>query len=108
MKADVQATEARHFLDPKSYVAKDGREVLHGKDWKARKKELWDRAGGRCEFHYLDGRRCIQEAQIPSHIEPRYPKRDDRMTNLKAQCWTHDRLTEKQNWRRTRFGEKCD
>jgi hypothetical protein len=111
MKADRQATEARHFISPKSYVAKDGREILFREDWLARKLELWARCKGRCEYKYLAGNtwvRCNAEAVIPSHVEPRHPHRDDRLENLKAHCFVHDRLTEKQAWRKTRFGEKTD
>jgi hypothetical protein len=106
MKSDRQATEARNFKNPKSYVAPDGREVLRGEDWKDRKLELWERCSGRCEFHYMDGNRCSQEGQIPAHVIPRHPKRDDRLSNLMCYCIPHDRLTEKQSWRRTRWGEK--
>lgn len=106
IQRDKEATKARGFKDSRSKVLKDGREILYHEDWDARKWELWQRAGGICEFTYENGERCCQEAQIPSHIEPRYPSRDDRMSNLLAQCMVHDRLTEKQSWRRTRWGEK--
>ncbi len=107
LKRDKQATEARHFLDPRSYVAQDldcpGREVLYGKDWKARKKELWERAGGQCEYLYpQNNARCREDCRIPSHIIPRHPKRNDLMNNLKAYCIPHDKLMEKQNRRRIR------
>lgn len=112
MKADKQLTAAAGFKDAKSYIAPNGREVLYGKDWKARKQELWKRADGRCEFVYRTSlgweiTRCFQEGQIPAHIEPRYPKRDDRLSNMKLYCFEHDRLMEKQAWRRTRFGERA-
>jgi hypothetical protein len=109
LKRDVAATEARHFTNKKSYVAKDGREVLLGRDWMWRKGELWERAGGRCEYatnFSLSHSRCPREGQIPAHIEPRHPKRDDRMSNLKLYCIEHDRLTEKQSWRRIRSDRK--
>lgn len=111
MKSDRQATEARHFKSPKSYVSRDGRDVLLGKeDWDDRKKELWDRAEGRCEYTErlkFNGlkQRCSREGQIPAHIIPRkdITQRDDRLTNLMLYCIEHDRLTEKQAWRTTRF-----
>lgn len=112
MKADRQETESRHFVCPKSYVAKDGREILFREDWLARKLELYQRAEGRCEHKYMAGRfliRCSAEGVIPAHIIPRkdMTQRDDRLTNLKWLCVVHDRLTEGQSWRRTRFGEKA-
>jgi hypothetical protein len=110
MKADRQATEAMHFINPKSYVAKDGRHVLLGKeDWDIRKLELWKRANGRCEHTYMAGRvktRCSAVGCIPAHVKPRYPLRDDRLENLKLYCMTHDAQNEKQAWRRIRSDKK--
>src|SRR5260221_8441590 len=96
----------------KSYVRPDGSEVLLNRDdWELRKRELWARAGGRCE--YLDfpfggsqPERCQLEGVITAHIVPRAVRRDDRLEALKLYCHTHDRITEKQAWRVTRFGEK--
>lgn len=104
--------KARGYTDPKSFVRIDGSEVLHNQDWRNRKMELAERSGGICE--YVEGPdpfnpltwRCARSATIPAHIEPRYPRRDDRMNNLRHYCYEHDRLTEKQSWRKTRFGEK--
>ena len=87
MKKDVQATEAANFKDPDSFVFKDGREWLRGKDWEARKRELWARCGGRCEgIVPFSGLRCWHEAQDPDHVIPRRTARDDRLSNLMALC----------------------
>lgn len=100
MKADVQATAAKQFVDPKSYVTSDGREILHGKDWKARVDALLARSGGRCE--YLAGiagvwtMRCSVEAADPHHIELRSIKRDDRLEALLAVCRHHHRVLDAQ------------
>jgi hypothetical protein len=106
LKRDVQATEAARFEDDRSYIAKDGRHILRGYDWDERKRELLKRSGGRCEyilsFSGTGPARCTAEGAIPSHVIPRYPLRDDRLSNLKHYCLAHDRLTEKQNWRRIR------
>ena len=109
MKADRLATKARNFQHPKSYVTKDGRDILHGEDWINRKRELWRRCKTRCEYIYESGRRCVAMGQIPAHIIPRkdITQRDDRMSNLMCYCVEHDRETEGQNWRRTRFGERA-
>lgn len=126
VKRDVQATAAKQYLDPRSYTAKDGRELLLGignADWIKRKKELWERAGGTCEYWFAEAgvktvsskpssrfkvRRCWKEGTIPAHIIPRkdITQRDDRMSNLKLYCEEHDKLMEKQSWRKPRFGEK--
>jgi len=112
---DLVAMALRDFKDPSSYIRRsDGGEVLHGQDWRDRKVELRDRAGGRCEYEApwkiwpLGGpalERCVRDGMVPAHIEPRHPRRDDRMSNLKLYCFEHDRLTEKQNWRRIRSGK---
>jgi hypothetical protein len=106
-KADRDATKERRFKNWRSYVAKDGREVLAGADWDRRVEELRERAKDQCEFVTEErAERCSAWGRIPSHIEPRHPKRDDRMSNLLWQCFYHDRLTEKQNWRTIRSDRK--
>ena len=100
MKGDKQLRQERGYHG-KSYVRSDGSEVLLDKvDWDVRKRELWDRAKGKCEYPG-----CGSDGWVPSHIIPRYPVRDDRMSNLKLYCGYHDRLTEQQKWRKVRFGE---
>jgi hypothetical protein len=94
LKRDRQATEARHFLDKKSYVAPDGREVLYGLDWKMRKQELLKRSLGRCERFSILGKShdawCRAEGGEPHHIKKRWPLRDDRLENLaNLSHWCH-------------------
>lgn len=118
MKRDRQATEKRQFLDRRSYIARDGRELMLGignLDWIRRKEELWARAGGKCEYIVPEircsrnevlalAKRCAEEGTIPAHIIPRkdITQRDDRLSNLKLYCFEHDRLMERQAWRRVR------
>jgi hypothetical protein len=93
MKADRQATEAAHFLDPDSFVFKDGREWLRNKDWEARKQELWDRAGGKCEdIVPYSNLRCSQEGIHPHHLRKKSVAHDDRLANLMLICADHHRL----------------
>ena len=91
-KRDVQATEAANFFSPKSYVDKQGGEVLFGLDWKERKGQLWARCGGRCEQITSDGMRCRSEAHDPDHIIPRSKGRNDALSNLQALCRLHHDL----------------
>jgi 5-methylcytosine-specific restriction endonuclease McrA len=64
----------------------DGREVLKGKAWQERRREVWERDGKRC-------RRCarrlsLAEAHI-DHIQLRGmhgATRDDRADNLRTLC----------------------
>ncbi|HET7210032.1 MAG TPA: hypothetical protein VFI95_25895 [Terriglobales bacterium] len=117
LNKDPELKRQRGYTDPKSFVRLDGSEVLHKADWKRRKEELWERAGGRCEYEQpwkvwpWGGpamERCTAEGWIPAHIEPRHPRRDDRMSNLKLYCFTHDRLTEKKAWRKPRWSRKVE
>lgn len=94
MKRDVQATEAKHFLDPRSYVTPDGREILYGNDWKARKGELLKRSLGQCERFTILGRPhdawCRSEGGEPHHKIKRSKLRDDRLENLaNLSHWCH-------------------
>jgi hypothetical protein len=80
VKRDVQATEAALFFERGSYIAKDGREVLCGLDWRERKNQLQSRCNGWCE-------RCHKaDAVHPHHVVKRSVARDDRLGNLLAVC----------------------
>lgn len=93
MKRDRQATIDKQFLDPRSYVTPDGREVLYGEDWDARVEDLRLRSGGKCEWIGLEGKfHCLSPAQDPDHIVKRSKKRDDRLSNLQALCRYHHDL----------------
>jgi hypothetical protein len=93
MKADKELTLAAGFEDFRSYIAPDGRQILYGADWLARKKALWERCGGRCEAILeiigVTPWRCQREAQEPHHVVRRSVKRDDRLLNLQALCHEH-------------------
>ena len=99
MRKDKQATEAKHFICKKSFVDKQGREVLFQEDWLARVVELDKRSGGRCECIVdagMDGAvirvyKCGAEAVHPHHLNKRSKGRDDRLSNLLAVCATHHR-----------------
>lgn len=115
MKRDVPATEAAGFADKRSYICWDGREVLAGADWKARKRELWKRCQGECEkwtcqfVPILEGvevpgaRKCRKEAVHPHHKIKKSVKHDDRLENLMGICEEHHRMMHPE--KQTRFGE---
>jgi hypothetical protein len=89
MKRDLQATAARQFGDPGSYVTPDNREILKGIDWTRRKQELWERCGGLCENILVAGElviRCRQEANDAHHKVLRSRKRNDALDALLAVC----------------------
>ncbi len=105
MKADVQATARRKFRDPKSYVSKDGREVLFNEDWDERRFELLQRSRGQCEYmiHMVDEAgvdcgttRCLREAMDPHHLILRSIRRDDRLPNLLAVCRHHHQVLDRE------------
>ena len=101
-RRDEQATAAKHFKDPGSFVFKDQREWLEGEDWDDRRFELLQRSRGQCEYtitSHMDGHtsRCCKDAQDPHHKVLRSIARDDRMSNLLAVCRPHhDKLTAEQ------------
>jgi hypothetical protein len=86
---DDELKELRGYTG-KSYVRNGGSEVLVGKDWEQRKKELHGRCKGRCEW--LDpetGTRCMSMADDAHHVIKRSQGRDDRLSNLMAVCRDH-------------------
>lgn len=87
---DIEETKRRGYSG-KSKVFFDGREVLKGKDWKNRKLELWQRAGGRCEriVDLVNGVRCRSQVDDPHHLVKRSRGRDDRLSNLQGLCRLH-------------------
>jgi len=112
---DRQATVAMRFEHPKSLVMKDGREILHGADWRRRKAELLERCGGYCEaVSFWAGEepiRCSREADDPDHVVKRSKGRDDRLDALMALCRHHHQLKHPEfrpRWtRREREAVKC-
>ena len=103
---DPQLKAERGYTDKRSYVRVDGSEVLYGKDWTQRKREVWERGGGRCErmvgWDYRCRVRCRSEMHEPHHINPRWPKRDDRAFNLIGLCRLHHSLLDRRKPRWTR------
>ena len=103
---DNEAKARLGYKDKRSRVYADGRERLYGADWAKRKKELWERSGGRCEQMVASsvselveqtlcergGERCRSEAHDPDHVIKRSRQRDDRLSNLKALCRLHHDL----------------
>jgi hypothetical protein len=98
VKADRLATLSRCFKDPKSYVAPDGREILHGEDWENRKFELLKRCRGQCEYMIPDGKypptRCMRDADDPHHTTLRSVRRDDRLAKLLGLCRHHHKIVD--------------
>ena len=86
---DVDEKKRRGYKDRASKVRYDGSEILEGKDWTQRKRELWERCGGRCEFtdfSVFPPQRCQNEGHDPHHLKMRSEGRDDRLTNLLCVC----------------------
>lgn len=83
---DVVAKQRLGYTNPKSYVRRDGSEVLYKEDWQARVLQLAMRSRGACERLSVLGRQhdvdCNGRGGDPHHIKKRWPRRDDRLVNL--------------------------
>ncbi len=91
-KKDPLATMSRGFLDPRSFISKDGREFLAGEDMSVRRHEVFERCGGFCEEPGCS--REIHE-DLPSehpnalhvhHIRHRSKGGAENFSNLQAAC----------------------
>ena len=91
---DEDLKKARGYKDPKSVVFADGREILKNEDWRKRKRELWHRCGGQCEYRYANGSRCREDCHDPHHIIPRSKGRTDELRNLLGICREHHKLVD--------------
>jgi hypothetical protein len=99
VKADRQATDARKFKSPKSYVTPDGRDILFGEDWDERRFELLQRSRGQCEYiiNGLHGPvRCLRDANDPHHVTLRSVLRNDRLSELLAVCRHHHNVLDRE------------
>lgn len=83
---DEVAKKRLGYTNPKSFVRRDGSEVLHEEDWRARVLQVAMRSLGACERLGILGRQhepgCDGRGGQPHHIKKRWPRRDDRMSNL--------------------------
>lgn len=104
LKVNPIATATANFQDPKSYVDWKGREVLKGEDWKKRKRELWERCKGKCEYFHGGIAHCFSEAIDAHHVIPRSKGRDDRLENLQALCRFHHEIID---LRKVRWNKKA-
>lgn len=84
-KIDPLATIGRGFLDPRSFVSRDGRQFLYGEDTSVRRHEVWERCGGFCEK--MGCNRCIsEETSHMHHMRPRSKGGDESFGNLQMLC----------------------
>lgn len=83
---------ARFRVRPRDGAEKraKGRASETREGWTARKLELLERSGGRCEVT-LDAVRCRRVAVDPCHIIPRSQGGSDALDNLYAGCRAHHR-----------------
>jgi hypothetical protein len=97
-KRDPLGTMRRNFLDPRSFMSRDGREFLYGEDASLRRHEVFERSGGFCEEPGCN--REIDE-HLPSahpnsfhchHVKHRSKGGAENLNNLQAACKRcHDR-----------------
>jgi 5-methylcytosine-specific restriction endonuclease McrA len=91
-KKDSLATLSRCFLDPRSFMSKDGREFLYGEDMSVRRHEVFERSGGFCEEPgcsrqiFEDLTSDHPNALHVHHIKFRSKGGAENMKNLQATC----------------------
>lgn len=101
-KVDQFATISRAFLDPRSFVSRDGRDFLAGEDMSVRRHMVWERCGGFCEAPGCN-RNISEETMHTHHVKPRSKGGAENLNNLEALC---DRCHKRKHAdRETRFGE---
>lgn len=84
-KRDPLGTISKCYLDPRSFVSRDGREFLYGEDTSVRRHMVWERCGGFCERQ--DCNRCISEETFHMHHKkPRSKGGAENLDNLEALC----------------------
>lgn len=84
-KVDALNTRERGFLDPRSFISRDGREFLAGEDVSVRRHEVFIRSGGFCERNGCN--RCITEETFEMHHKkPRSKGGAENANNLLALC----------------------
>lgn len=84
-KRDALATALRNFLDPDSFISRDGREFLAGEDVSVRRHEVWERCGGFCERMGCN-RNISEETMHTHHIRHRSKGGSESLNNLEALC----------------------
>lgn len=84
-KKDPMETVSRCFLDPRSFISKDGRQFLYGEDTSVRRHEVWERCGGFCEMNGCN-RPITEESMHMHHDKERSRGGDESMGNLVAAC----------------------
>lgn len=85
---DVEATEDAHFEDRRSYITHDGHEYLFGADVGARRREVYERDGGKCQAAGCGKWLPWDEAQM-HHRKGGLSGRCTCMHNLEIQCPSH-------------------
>jgi 5-methylcytosine-specific restriction endonuclease McrA len=89
-KIDPLATSRRAFIDPESFVTRDGREYLYRADLSNRRRDVFERSGGFCER--IGCNRCITAQTMKlHHKKARVKGGAENMDNLLALCRRCDR-----------------
>jgi 5-methylcytosine-specific restriction endonuclease McrA len=116
-KRDLSATQDAGFLDPRSFISRDGGLFLYGKDWGPHREKLFIRTRGQCEQMTFVGSernplstkytRCVHAINLDSmeshHVIERKDGGSDDLSNLLGICRPcHQRA---HAWRQPRFGE---
>lgn len=91
-KKDPLTTMNRCFLDPRSFISRDGREFLFGEDMSVRRHEVFERSGGFCEEPGCN-REIFEDLPVKHpnafhchHLKFRSKGGAENITNLQAAC----------------------
>ena len=84
-RKDPLATLGRAFLDPRSFMSRDGREFRYGEDMSVRRHEIWERTGGFCERMGCN-RNISEETFHVHHKRHRSKGGAENMDNLEGLC----------------------
>jgi hypothetical protein len=84
-KRDELGTLSRGFLDPRSFVSRDGREFLAGEDVSVRRHQVWERTGGFCERMGCN-RNISEETMHMHHVRHRSKGGAENLNNLEGLC----------------------
>lgn len=101
---DLEVTQQRAFLSPRSKVDIFGHEFLDGPDWKLRVEECLKRDGGMCRFVMPNGVICGRPA-VHAHHTPKKRSQGgcDCLHNVSSRDWEHHDAEHPEF--KTRFGK---
>jgi 5-methylcytosine-specific restriction endonuclease McrA len=109
-KRDLAATREARFLDPRSFISRDGALFLYGDDWGPHREKLFERTKGQCEQIIQNNGcagpiRCARLIRLDTmeshHVIERGKRGSDDLENLLGIC--HGCHQRAHSWRKPRW-----